>query len=437
MFLTTGDISDEVRESIQEYVRDFREKNNLRMQIRFIPFGRGELDQLIMDYNYGFIPQLGKKKIRFRKYFYDTGEIKSLVGIAKIDEILEWFEGEWELEEALNKNVRGFLGDKKPNKEIRKSYEKKPDKFFYKHNGIVVFADKFTCKENRDGSCEVILSNPQVVNGGQTLKSIYKVYENGRRTEAEVLLRIYEIPYEDSSKFEDGLDIIYALNLQNPIKESDLHSNDKEQVAIERLMKNFDYSYIRKREEGSKESDRQITMTRLAQVYFALERPYEVVRGEVENLFREKYKKIFPWEKIKLSLNGEGIDHIVIDYITAWRIYRIVKNKAKPKKGREKEIHKYVWPYMLYDVYHKLKKFKSNFETSESWIEYIHEYRFESKIEKYSRKIGKILYKMYQKSEAEPKEFFRRKDTFEKFKKETSKKKIEREFYNLKLVFPA
>ena len=71
---------------------------------------------------------------------------------------------------------------------------------------------------------------------------------------AKILVRVYRLPYEDSETYKRSIDIISALNSQNKIKASDLHSTDPRQVMIENRINELAqrYKYHRKRTEGSK-----------------------------------------------------------------------------------------------------------------------------------------------------------------------------------------
>ena len=95
-----------------------------------------------------------------------------------VNDILKWFRTSDDVLNFLEKNVRGFLGLKKINKAIAKSYSECPNWFWYKHNGIIIFADNLTVDRTDH---QLILRNPQVVNGGQTLRTLYSAYDRQGR----------------------------------------------------------------------------------------------------------------------------------------------------------------------------------------------------------------------------------------------------------------
>ncbi|MBK8585559.1 MAG: AIPR family protein [Bacteroidetes bacterium] len=118
------------------------------------------------------------------------------------------------------------------NKALRASFKDDPSLFWYKHNGIIIFADWLEVNYH---DRRVTIRNPQIVNGAQTVTQLYKAYDENRRENnpAKLLVRIYRLPYEDSETYKRSIDIIAALNSQNKIKASDLHSTDPRQVMLE------------------------------------------------------------------------------------------------------------------------------------------------------------------------------------------------------------
>lgn len=79
-----------------------------------------------------------------------------------------------DLDTLYDKNVRKFLGHRrKVNKGIEQTIENCPERFGLYNNGITIVAENV--EQGADGG--VILSNPYVVNGCQTTRSIYLVLQ--------------------------------------------------------------------------------------------------------------------------------------------------------------------------------------------------------------------------------------------------------------------
>ena len=107
------------------------------------------------------------------------------------------------------------------------------------------------------------ITNPQIINGGQTGFALHQIYEEGVKkgdTEEyfknkEVLVKI--ITFIDSQTSQEGsqkLQLIEsvskATNQQTNVTEADRRSNDKIQVEVQkRIYEEFGYFYERKRGE--------------------------------------------------------------------------------------------------------------------------------------------------------------------------------------------
>lgn len=309
-YLTTGKIEDETIRKCDEYLQ--MRVHEKEWQIRF-SFNRADypfLQTMILNHRFGFIPYTGKKEVEFDKgYLFEVciSNIDSLVGVVPISQLMDWFESSKDIDKFLQKNVKGFLGEKKrENKIIKNSYVNEPLYFWFKHNGVVIFVDHYAFDEKNKN--KVSLSNPQIVNGGQTINSIYSAQsEKGVDNDARVLLRIIKLPYDRPESYQKGLEIIEGLNTQNKIKASDLRSNDERQVQIQRIIDRIDwgYEYIRKRRAGTKAAEKVVIMEQLANLINCchFEKPNEAIRMEVEKLFRDKYEKVFDKKRILVEFS--------------------------------------------------------------------------------------------------------------------------------------
>ena len=436
LWLTTNIIEQSVRNEIQNDLESWRKENGWLLGIDFVAIDKHVLESVIYDVKHGYIPYTGKKILKLEQgqwietTWEDTG-VHSVVCTANVNDILKWFRTSDEIDRFLQKNVREFLGEaSKINKAIGKSYLEAPTWFWYKHNGIIVFADNLLIDKTR---MELVLRNPQVVNGGQTLKALFSFYDKNNRSDnfAKVLLRIYRLPYEDTETYKRSIEIISALNSQNKINPSDLRSTDPRQVRLEQLFKGISflgYKYLRKRAKEAKSSRYTITMRNLALRYYVCKKnaPHEGVRGNVEELFEEenKYNEIFDEIAIKKELSG---NHVVINYVTCWNIDQILQSDVKkvlPK--RDAEYFQYTKWFVLNDIYGKStdwkqKKFKLGWRL---WINFIESDQFKKAIFDYSRSAFRIGREIIPAQE-EPRSFFKTKDAISKFSSEVSVRNFE------------
>lgn len=433
LWLTTNIVEQSVRDEIQTDLDKWRKENNWELGIDFVAIDQHALESVIYDVKHGYIPYTGKKILKLEQgqwietAWEETG-VYSVVCTVNINDILKWFRNSDEIDRFLQKNVREFLGEaSKINKAIRKSYLDAPTWFWYKHNGIIIFADNLSIDKTK---MELVLRNPQVVNGGQTLKALFSAYDKNKRTDnsAKVILRLYRLPYEDTQTYKRSIEIISALNSQNKINPSDLRSTDPRQVRLEQLFEKIGsgYKYMRKRSKEAKSGRYSITTRNLALRYYVCKKnaPHEGVEGNVEKLFEEdaKYNEIFDENAINKELSD---NHVAINYITCWNIDQILQKVELPR--RDKEFFQYTKWFVLADIYKKLtdwkhKKFNLWWQM---WINFIESHQFEKAVFDYSRSAFRIGREIIP-SQEEARSFLKTAEAVKKFNSKVSVRNFEK-----------
>jgi hypothetical protein len=431
-WLTTNTIPDRTKEEVEKHIESLTNKHNITAKFEFWPIDKEQLTKHILDYHYKFIPLTGRKTLSFEgnhiPFDNKNAGIEAVLCIIKITEILKWFKDVNDIDNYLQKNVRGFIGGEEAsesiNHKIANSFTTEPDLFWYKHNGIIIFADSIKIKDS-----EVILQNPQIVNGGQTITTICKEwYKNNKPNQnAYVIVRLYKQSYVDPKTPKKTIEIISALNSQNYINTSDLKSNDLVQVMIERKLQECDHEYIRKRKKFAKSGDYKIKMVDLAKVFYCCSsgRPDISARGNVELLFENQsyYDSIFNMKAIQKELS---LDHIIVKYITSWHIYN-VKKEFGAKSKAEREYFRWTQYYVLFDVYQKMQKWiEENPQISlDDWLDFIQSKYFSNAIGSYAKPLIRIFTNMLPKNE-EPSKYFRSKKAVEDFMEQSKSQKFDR-----------
>jgi hypothetical protein len=169
----------------------------------------------------------------------------------------------------LKFNPRSFLELKNNpvNKEIEASIKNvKSNEFALFNNGITIIADQTSISSNtaKQGSAQVALRNPQLVNGAQTAYTLGRIYEECTKTNdfkifkgKEVLLKVITFvgqhkPSGEGARVRLVGDISKASNSQTKVDESDRRSNDAIHLDLQReLFEHFGLYYERKRGEFS------------------------------------------------------------------------------------------------------------------------------------------------------------------------------------------
>lgn len=201
------------------------------------------------------------------------------------------------------RNVRGFLGSTEINRGMEATLAKEPEYFWYYNNGVTIVCDDAKQESSR-GQNILRVTNPQVINGQQTTRTLARSVRKGAR--ASILVRVIRVPREgddNANNFETLVSrIVSATNWQNAIRPSDLMSNDRVQIDIERQLRKLNYLYLRKRmtkgEARRAAGTRQLRLVRkeeLAQAVAGCDLDPSIVREGKERLFEERwYGQIFP-----------------------------------------------------------------------------------------------------------------------------------------------
>jgi hypothetical protein len=305
-YVTTGRCSPSLTEEAERVVR----QGDSTASIDIIDGKR--ILRLLADYLDGVAPPVPLLEL----------EIENGQGI-KLDGVLQRFDGNtrieswvfpvgvWHIAEMYEqsgirlfaRNVRGFLEETAVNKNMEATLLKEPDYFWYYNNGITIICDQAEQK-NSNGRKVMRIVNPQVINGQQTTRTLHK--KATKDSKATVLVRVISVPRdcdEESSRFDNLVSkIVAATNWQNAIRASDLMSNDRRQIDLERNLRKLDYQYLRKRQSKG-EARRHagvrhrflVKKDELAQAVAACDLDPSIVREGKERLFEERfYNQVFP-----------------------------------------------------------------------------------------------------------------------------------------------
>lgn len=306
-FVTTGKVGSAVRNDIQQQVR----RHGERSRIEVIDGKRAML--LFRDYLDGVAPPIPTLDLEMesgpdvkvngvaQRYDRATG-VESWVFSMRGDAVASLYERAGL--RLFARNIRGFMGTNTPvNQEMLATLKSEPERFFYYNNGITILCDHAE-KKSSQGRDILQVGNPQIINGQQTTRTL--AMSPHQSAKASVLVKVIQVPRDpegDAGAFE-GLvsSIVQGTNWQNAIKASDLMSNDRRQIELERAFRKIGYLYLRKRqskEEALKMSGRGqfrlITKDDLAQAVAGCELDPVIIRSGRERLFSEEYyDRVFP-----------------------------------------------------------------------------------------------------------------------------------------------
>lgn len=135
----------------------------------------------------------------------------------------------------FEENIREFLGTKGINNGIIRTLKDKEErkKFFYYNNGVTIICNESGKENNTVNQYSIRLTNPQVVNGCQTINSIKEVLssygsdENIRKefSDTYVITKVLVFNGKTAHEREFYKDIVKYTNTQNAINEKAFSSN--------------------------------------------------------------------------------------------------------------------------------------------------------------------------------------------------------------------
>lgn len=198
-----------------------RKKEIKNFKCDFLTINDGTVLQINKE-NYG-LPNLIEAKYIFTpvKVIYD------IVKLAK--------EKEYSL---FAENIREYLGNKGINAQIAKTLEDEEERanFFYYNNGITVICDKIDKEQSNNirYNRRFVTYNPQIVNGCQSVNSIYAVLNKYNENELEnkfkdtfVMVKLLVLDAENSEQTQLYQDIVRYNNSQNAITEKAFAANQQ------------------------------------------------------------------------------------------------------------------------------------------------------------------------------------------------------------------
>ena len=279
LFVTTGKVSKAHAKELEEKVA---RQDSASLQI----FDRATLLRLLDDYVEGAAPPVPRlrfpilentKLMRYDENAKATSWVFAVSGkeVGKLFTIAG--------RRLFARNVRGFLGHTKINKEMQQTLKGKPEYFWYFNNGVTIICDTVSPDPVR-GQEYLIVTNPQVINGQQTTRALA---EDGT-DEASVLVKLISVNRDTTEGREQYgqlvSQIVSATNFQNEIRLSDLKANDEEQVRLEREFRKWNVLYIRKRQ----------------------------AKTEVRRIYGSKYKLFIKKEELARSVAGALLDPAIL-----------------------------------------------------------------------------------------------------------------------------
>ena len=263
--------------------------------------------------------------------------------------------------QVLYDNVRGFMGKTKYNRNIEQSLDSEPKKFFFYNNGITIIADDISKEDtNMYTKVKFKIKNIQVLNGGQTLRTIHNYNTNNRAnltetlSTAQILVKFLKVTSEELKG-----NIAEFTNSQNSISMRDLRSLRIEQIQLEEFLGNNGILYERKRGyvgdlKGKYKTS--LSLDLMGQILLSLEGFPEQVSNKKRDIFAGYYNRLF-------ASNTELLSQKTIDSIWTYRKIEKLYSESHYDDTAQKNM------YILYlSNYFNAKKYIKIIETFEKYL---------------------------------------------------------------------
>ena len=148
------------------------------------------------------------------------------------------------------KNIRNPLPVSEINEKIVATLNDEPESFWFYNNGITAIS-AIMPDNIGTGAKQIELTGLQIINGAQTVHSIWSAYKNASNIKQEIMnreafisLRVFE-----SNNKDFNLRVTRFTNSQNEILSSDFYANDDIQIRLQNAFFNTPYWYQKRRNE--------------------------------------------------------------------------------------------------------------------------------------------------------------------------------------------
>ncbi len=201
---------------------------------------------------------------------------------------------------VLFDNVRGLVLKSKYNQNIYDSLKEDPSKFFMFNNGLTLTANDIKAESvNANKKVKISLNSIQVLNGGQSLRTIHSFnasdpnYLEDYLSNSEVLVRVFNT----SKNSELNNKIAEYTNSQNSIANVDLKSLRSEQLSIEQFLNEHDIVYARKTGDtgldDNKNYKHKISMEKFGQILISVYGMPDKATNQKKEIFNKYYDTLF------------------------------------------------------------------------------------------------------------------------------------------------
>jgi hypothetical protein len=234
-------------------------------------------------------------------------------------------------DDFFDANIRDFLGEKKPiNESIIKTAQSNEgaENFWAMNNGITIVGSAV----RTTSSTGILVENPQIINGCQTIYSLYLASLSKKTFPQELTIFVKIVEVVDSQIQQD---IISASNSQNAVEYTGFMANDPIQRMIEKFLLQKGCYYERRANYYKRRGKKGLSVISIKKMGQIMETIF--LKESIKAL--NDLKNIFSNEKLYKSIFNIEADYDA--YLFAYKLYKAIwlqknidlrNNKYKPDK---------------------------------------------------------------------------------------------------------
>ncbi|SDE20541.1 AIPR family protein [Glycomyces harbinensis] len=235
-------------------------------------------------------------------------------GCVSAEELASWYDEH--RDRLFDKNLRDALNGSDVNASLHHTLVNEPDNFWYFNNGITVLCKNIE-RSGRgalrySGSANLLLEGASVVNGAQTVSTIFRAVRENPETAGSALVWIRAVQLEENGFAER---VTETNNTQNAVDLRDFAALDPTQKRLRDDFRSMNLTYIVKRGEREIDPDKGCDIEEAAHALAAAARTTDVIvdvhrdpnklwlreqGGRYSQLFHPKIREIRVWRTVRL-----------------------------------------------------------------------------------------------------------------------------------------
>lgn len=314
--------------------------------------------------------------------------------------------------DLFDKNIREYLGITgkrgKTNKEIRATLldDTERNRFFYYNNGITIICDDFY-KNKNNNKWFLNLSQPQIVNGCQTVNTIYNTIEELLENESEgeivkvfkncsILVKIFKVNKRNDSEKIIYENIVKYTNTQTAISAKDFASKDNYFINLqENFMTRGFYLIVKQSDKYKYEKDSEhfqkmkvLSSERLMMFDKIANKPSDLfidLDKMLKALLAFYYDGYIAFKKGTYTLHETSVKYYlnfskkIMDYFSTDAMINLFLTYEKSGGMKVARTNRYPVPYYMMDFLGRFIKSSENAEFDEKKVTDKLSYLFSSK----------------------------------------------------------